>query len=193
MNTNISISQASEQCNVSRATIWRWIKSGKLKASKTAGGHHRINEKDFQDFMDDQQMHSQYRDSAVKRILIVDDDAMIRKYLKRLLDHANVELAFSADGFDAGVKAVKFKPDLIILDLFMPKLDGFDVCRKLKETKETASSKIIAISGYGNNFNLKRIHLAGADAFLPKPIESGLMLKKIDELLGINLLKRIAV
>ena len=189
MKKNISVSEASKICSVSRSTIWRWIKSGKIKASKTAGGHHRIKEPDLQAFMDDQQMHPQYRNAVDKKILIVDDDEMIRRFFKRFLDRPGLTLAFAKDGFEAGIKVMAFKPDLIILDLILPNMDGFSVCEQIRQSPEAASIKIIAISGYDNEINRKRILAAGADAFIPKPIDTQLMLERIDQLLSISLLK----
>jgi len=171
-------------CNVSRSTIWRWIKLGKLKASKTAGGHHRISEQDFLEFMNDQKMHTQYRDDPSKKILVVDDEYSIRKYLKKLLKSQGFLLEFAKDGFAAGMKSVQFKPHLIILDLLMPKMDGFSVCQQLKNAKITSSIKIIAISGYDTPINCERILSAGADAFLAKPIDSKVMLEQINKLLN---------
>ncbi len=188
MDENITISDASNLCSVSRATIWRWIKSGKLQASKTAGGHHRVSERDFLDFMNDQQMHKQFRGDISKKILVVDDDELIRKYFKKLLNSADIALEFAKDGFDAGIKTITFKPQLIILDLFMPKMDGFSVCRQIKTTRETSSIKVLAISGYDSPKNREKIFSSGADAFLAKPIDSQIMLKKIDTLLNARLL-----
>ncbi len=189
INKIITINEAAEFCNVSRATIWRWIKSGKIKAAKTAGGHHRIDHDEFITFMDDHKMHFQHRDKAVKKILVVDDDPRIRKYFKRLLNSSEIVLELAKDGFEAGLKTANFKPDLIILDLFMPKMDGFSVCKQIKDSKETSSIKIIAITGLDTDFNKKRILLAGADAYLAKPVGPDMIFKKINDLLNLNLLK----
>jgi len=183
MGKNITISGASDLCDVSRSTIWRWIKSGKLKASKTVGGHHRIAEQDFFQFMSDQKMHTQYRDEISKKILVVDDDYLIQKYLKKLLKSHDFLIEFAKDGFDAGIKTIQFKPHLIILDLFMPKMDGFSACKQIKNSKLTPPPIIIGISGFDTPKNRERILSAGADVFLPKPIDAKNMLEKIKKLL----------
>lgn len=146
---------------------------------------------EFMAFMDHEQMHSQHRSGTRKKILIVDDDAMIRKYFKRLLDYPDIDLEFAKDGFEAGLKTAEFKPDLIILDLFMPEMDGFNVCRQIKESGKTAAIKIIAISGFDTHFNRKRILLCGADVFLAKPIAPEIMLKKVGELLNTDMMKAV--
>lgn len=187
MNKTVTISSAAQQCNVSRATVWRWIKSGKIRASKTAGGHHRIDENEFEEFVVKKEMLPRYRGGGAKKILIVDDDRFIRKSFKRLLNFSEVQLEFAKDGFEAGIKTANFKPDLILLDLVMPQVDGYSVCRQIKENKKTASIKIIAVSGFDAQENIDRIMEAGADLFLAKPVDSKIILEKIDSFLNLNL------
>ncbi len=189
INKIITIAEASTICGVSRATIWRWIKSGKIRAAKTAGGHHRISKVDLQAFIKNENMHIQFRDNDNKKILVVDDDHLIRKFFKRFLNFENLTLEFAKDGFDAGIKTNQFKPDLIILDLYMPNIDGFSICRQLKNEESSSSIKIIAISGYDTPTNRDRILSAGADVFLAKPIDSTAMLMQINQLLNCKLLK----
>jgi len=179
----MSVSEVSKICGVTRATIWRWIKAGELQAAKTAGGHHRILPRDLQYFMDKKKMPVRFRGRNKKRILIVDDDDSIRKFFSRILDREDIELAYAADGFDAGIKTVQFEPDLVILDLFMPEMNGFAVCQKIKENNDTASIKIIAISGYNTKENIDRICEFGADDFCPKPLNKQVIIKAIDNLL----------
>lgn len=179
----LTVVDASKICGVTRATVWRWIKSGQLKAAITAGGHHRISEVGLHDFMDKKKMPTRYRGNRKKKILVVDDDPTIRKYLSRILNRDYFELDFAADGFEAGVKTMKFEPELITLDLFMPKMDGFKVCQQIKENPDTSGAKIIAVSGHDTEMNRKKIADAGADAFHPKPIDSITLIAEIERLL----------
>ncbi len=179
----MSVTEASKICGVTRATIWRWIKAGQLQAATTAGGHHRILSSDLQYFMDKKKMPVRFRGRNKKRILIVDDDDSIRKFFSRILDHEDMELAYAADGFDAGIKTIQFEPDLVILDLFMPEMNGFAVCQKIKKNNDTANIKIIAISGYNTKENIDRIYQCGANIFCPKPLNKKTIIKAIDNLL----------
>ncbi len=175
----ISVSNAAELCNVNRATIWRWIKIGELKAAKTAGGHYRIIGRDLLSLIRDKKMDPQFR--AVKpgkRILVVDDDPDILKLFKRALLESDYTMAYAPDGFDAGLKIASFKPDLVFLDLFLPNMDGFEVCRRLRETPETCHIKIVAMTGYDTEKNKKTIMDLGADSFLPKPLDSECVLEE---------------
>ncbi len=179
----MSVTEVSKICGVTRATIWRWIKAGQLKAATTAGGHHRILSNDLQSFMERKKMPVRFRGRNKKRILIVDDDDSIRKFFSRILDREDIEPAYAADGFDAGLKTVQFEPDLVILDLFMPEMNGFAVCQNIKEGKDTANIKVIAISGYDTKENIKRIYQCGADDFCPKPLNKQIIINAIDNLL----------
>jgi len=178
----LTVVQASEICGVTRTTVWRWIKTGKLESAKTAGGHHRIKESTLLGFMDQNNMHTTNRSEVTNRILIVDDDLKIQKLLNKVLKRDDIELEFASDGFDAGTKLYKFKPDLIILDLFMPKVDGFKVCEQIRNDQETSKIKIIAISGYDTKENREKILRIGADYFLPKPIDHDHLIQTINEL-----------
>lgn len=180
-----TIPQAAKVCSVSRGTVWRWVKTGKLRAAVTAGGHHRILRDDLLEFTELRNFTSPATEpTGKKRILIVDDDPKIIKLLKKVLSGNGNELEHASDGFEAGIKTMKFQPHLVILDLFMPKMDGFEVCLQLKKDSDTANTKIIAISGYDMEENRQRILKCGADLFLPKPLDIKNIMKGIEMVLG---------
>lgn len=186
MNTSeaiITVAEASKICGVTRATVWRWIKQGDLKAGTTAGGHHRIQEQDLASFMDKRKMHASYRGKKQFKILIVDDDETIQELFRRFLSNKQFRLEFASDGFEAGIQTNKFKPDLIILDLYLPKVDGFNVCDHIKNNKETKHIKILAISGDNTEAIRTKIMKAGADFFFSKPFDMPEIQKKIENLL----------
>ena len=179
-----TIPQAAEVCSVSRGTVWRWVKTGKLRAAVTAGGHHRIMKDDLFEFTQLRNFAPPATESTdTKRILIVDDDPKIIKLLKRVLSGKGYELEHASDGFEAGLKLRKFNPHLVILDLIMPAMDGFDVCSYLKKNPDTEKIKIVAISGFDTEDNRHRILNCGADLFLPKPLDIQKIKKEIERLL----------
>jgi DNA-binding response OmpR family regulator len=90
----------------------------------------------------------------------------------------------ASDGFEAGTKIMQFKPDLIILDLFMPGMDGFEVCKQIKENSNTSQIKILAFTGFDSKENKERIMRAGADDYLVKPVEKSVLLKNVKDLIS---------
>ncbi len=179
----LTVVEASKICGVTRATVWRWIKTGQLDAAKTAGGHYRIYDTVLQTFMDQKKMHSRCRGNQTKKILIVDDDLLVQKFLDRLLSQEKFQLFYASNGFEAGMKINKLKPDLLILDLYMPQVNGFEVCEQIKKDPETSKIKIIAISGFDTKENKEKILEYGADIFYPKPIDSKQLIKGIKHLI----------
>lgn len=121
--------------------------------------------------------------SSNKRILIVDDDIQVQKVLTKMLSYKKYETETASSGFEAGARVVKFKPDLIILDLFMPEMSGFDVCKQIKKDPETSHIKILALTGYDSEENRDQIMEAGADDFMAKPVEKDVLLQHVEELL----------
>lgn len=186
-NEVLTVMQAADLCSVSRATIWRWIKNGQLPAAATAGGHHRIHSEDLMLFIKRKRMDLRVRgDNGIKRILIVDDDQKIYDLLRKVLTGCGYEVDNASDGFEAGIQIMRFQPHLVILDLYMPKMDGFEVCQRLKTDKDTKVTKIIAISGYNTAENRRRILACGADLFMAKPLDLKTLIREVSGLLTWN-------
>jgi len=180
-----SIPQAAKYCFLSRGTIWKYVKSGELKASLTPGRQYRIISKDLESFMRDKGMYplANYQPSS-KKILIVDDDIQIQELLTTMLSAHQYETEVASSGFEAGAKVMKFKPGLIILDLIMPEISGFEVCRLIKKDPDTSHIKILAITGYDTEENRDRIMEAGADGYLAKPVVMDTLLQHVENLLN---------
>ncbi len=181
----LTIPQSAEYCSVTRMTMWRWVKAGKINTSVTPGGHHRILKEDLEAFFREKGMELiADKHFPPTKILIVDDDSLIQKSLTRLFSIRGYETETASDGFEAGAKAMQFSPDLIILDLVMPRMDGFEACKFLKENLETSHIKILILTGYDSKENKEEIIKAGADAYLLKPVKNDTLLNKIKELLN---------
>ena len=180
-----TVGQAAEHCSLSRGTVWRYIKSGDLKASQTPGGHFRILRKDLDSFIVEKGMYPLVKNlSSGKKILIVDDDPQIGDLLTRMLSEYNYETEIASSGFAAGAKVATFKPGLIILDLFMPQVSGFEVCRQIKEDPQTSHIKILAVTGYDTKENKDKIMKAGADDYMAKPLRKDALLEHVAGLLN---------
>ncbi len=176
-------------CEVTNAAVLKWIDSGKLPVFTTPGGHYRILRSDFRDFLI---RHGMFIDEGYfgkgrskKRILIVDDEPTVVTFIEgALLLEGKYDLATAADGFDAGQQVVTFNPDLIILDIMLPGMDGFEVCRRVKTDSGTRHIKILAITGFATEENVRRILHTGADDYLAKPLKLQDLQVKVAELLG---------
>jgi excisionase family DNA binding protein len=180
----MTVSQAARICNVTRVTMWRWVKAGSIQSSATAGGHHRINRDDLAEFIKAHRMGARLQNDSVKpRILIVDDEPSLQRYLFKILTPHGYEIQACADGFEAGVYVMKFRPQLILLDLYMPRVDGFQTCRLIKNELETAHIKIIAISGNFTAASIERILECGADGILKKPLDRQAVIQEIASLI----------
>jgi len=114
----------------------------------------------------------------------VDDDRDIREMLTRILRFHKYETETASDGFETGAKVVGFKPDLIILDLFMPGMDGFEVCKKLKEDPGSADIKILIYTADESDENRERIMALGADGYLVKPVDNNVFFRQVKNLLN---------
>jgi two-component system, OmpR family, alkaline phosphatase synthesis response regulator PhoP len=114
------------------------------------------------------------------RILIADDNAANRELLEAYLATVDCEIELSFDGEDTLAKAESFKPDLILLDVMMPKFSGFEVCRKLKDDPKTSRIMILMVTALNELGDIERAVKAGTDDFLSKPVNKLELLKRIE-------------
>lgn len=121
---------------------------------------------------------------AKKRILVVEDEAELVKAIQIRLDQAGYEALVAYDGQEGLEKARKEKPDLIILDLMLPKMDGYKACGLLKNDARYAKIPIIMLTARAQESDEKLGLELGADAYITKPFQHELVLAKIKELLG---------
>ena len=119
-----------------------------------------------------------------KKILLVDDEPHIIIMLENRMKHAGYDVITACDGQDALTKAHKEKPDLIILDLMLPKLDGYKVCRMLKFDEKYRQIPIILFTARAQEADIKLGEEVGADAYVTKPFEPDILLGKITQLLN---------
>lgn len=176
--TYLTTAQVARLLMVSPASVRLWITKGWINAQVTPGGHRRILRRDVEHFARERGLHLA-DDAEALRILIIDDDEQFTGYLVEVLSQLgdSVEVAVAHSGFEAGYRAREFNPEVILLDLMMPTIDGFDVCRMLKQDPGTSHIKIIAMTGFHTEENERRILELGAAHCLPKPFEVEALLK----------------
>jgi len=163
--------ESAERLGVTINALKTWIREQRLPALKTPGGHHRIAESDLLAFAAELATNSRARPLSRPRILIVDDDEALLGTIKDTLGDAIPEalVRTATDGYEGLVQVGAFHPDLLVLDIRMPRLDGFEVCRRLKARPDTASVLILAVTAYPDGGVRERIFECGADDMIEKP------------------------
>ncbi len=111
------------------------------------------------------------------RILVIDDSKTIRRSAEVLLNKAGCEVCLAEDGFDALGKIVSFKPDLVFVDIMMPRLDGYHTCALIKSNPSLKHTPVVMLSSKDGLFDRAKGRLVGAQLYLSKPFT-------VDELLG---------
>ena len=174
--------EVSELLMVSTASVRLWAESGALKARVTAGGHRRFTLEDIKEFAIKKKIQLNSDTSENTKILIVDDDVHFTEFLKILLEREikNVEVEISLDGFDAANKLREFAPNIMLLDLRMPGLDGFQVCHHVKQNPLQKHIRVIAISGDVTETDMQEITSMGAETCLRKPLDVPLLFKQLN-------------
>ena len=120
----------------------------------------------------------------MKKILVVEDDFALADNLQALLRAKGYEVHFAPDGIAAVEAARKALPDVVLLDVLIPKLGGFDVCRVLRSEERTKGIKIIMVTGLGRVADVDQAFAAGASDYLVKPFDTDRLLKKIEKVLA---------
>jgi excisionase family DNA binding protein len=166
--------EVSRICEVNPTTVQNWVKEKKLKAYVTPGGHRRVRREDLAAFMKEFGMPIP-KELAAERplVLIVDDERDTLDFLVSAMEDEDggIEVRGAQGGVEALLMIGERKPQLLILDILMPGMNGFEVCRKLKSSRTTRKIKIVAITGDHNPETRVRIQEAGADLFFTKPLD----------------------
>jgi excisionase family DNA binding protein len=177
----------SQLCDVDVTTVINWIDDGKLRGYRTPGGHRRVRREDLLSFLRTYHLPipEELQGRECPRILIVDDEPDTRLAIEALLRAEECyEVATAGNGFEAGVKATQWRPDLILLDMMMPDMDGFEACQILKSNPATRHIAIVALTVLSAPDDVARIRAAGVDDYLAKPFDNDELLARIKKLLA---------
>jgi excisionase family DNA binding protein len=173
--THLTPNEVAELLMVNPVTVRQWAARGLLRSVATPGGHRRFLLSDVEEFARSRGVTPVARNSGrPDRILIVDDDPNVSRLIAELIHErdSHIETEIASDGFEAGVKVESFRPHVLVLDLMMPGMDGFEVCRRLRARPTLTHIRIVAVTGFSSPENVDRILAAGADACLAKPLDS---------------------
>lgn len=155
MSQTCTSGRAAEILGVTPRTIQLWSESGILEFTKTLGGHRRYDLKHIQQLAEtlgnkteSHETENQSPSSSTKILIIEDDAALLNLYRLNILSwNLPVRVELSSDGYDGLVKIGKFSPDILILDLTLPQLDGFQIIATLMKNKLLESMKLIVVTG----------------------------------------------
>ena len=133
-----------------------------------------------------QKNNSNSSSTGTSRILIADDNEPNRELLEVYLADVDCEIATAVDGSDTLEKVKSFKPDIILLDIMMPKLSGFEVCQQLKADPATRQIMVLMVTALGELGDIERAVEAGTDDFLSKPVNKIELVKRVENMLKLR-------
>lgn len=186
--TVFTTGEAAKICKVSQQTIIRCFDSGQLKGFRVPGSRfRRIPRESLYVFMKENNIPTDALESGKHKILVVDDNQDLVDLLVAALDNdGHFETRYVNNGFDAGMTVQEYKPDLIILDVMLPDINGKDVCVKVRNDKSLADVKIVCVSGEVEQDRIGELKAAGANEFVPKPFVVEDLIKLVSRLLDIE-------
>jgi CheY-like chemotaxis protein len=124
--------------------------------------------------------------ASKSRVLIADDNEPNRELLEAYLMEVDCEIATAVDGLDTLEQVEAFRPDVILLDVMMPKLSGFEVCSRLKSDPATSPIMILMVTALGELGDIERAVEAGTDDFLSKPVNKVELVKRVENMLKLR-------
>jgi excisionase family DNA binding protein len=188
MKTVFTTGEAAKICKVSQQTIIRCFDSGQLKGFRVPGSRfRRIPREQLYLFMRDNGIPTDALESGKRKVLLVDDDEELVELISDVLERdGRFEVRTVNNGFDAGMMVKEYHPDLIVLDVMLPDINGKEVCQRVRTDKTTDEVKIICISGMVEEDKVGELKAAGADDFLHKPFEVERLVERMCELLDLE-------
>ncbi|MEX0726826.1 MAG: response regulator [Planctomycetaceae bacterium] len=173
MKTVFTTGEAAKICKVSQQTIIRCFDSGQLKGFRVPGSRFRRIPRDIlYKFMKDNGIPTDALESGKRKALLVDDDVELVELIRDALEaDGRFEVRVANNGFDAGMMVKEYHPDIIVLDVMLPDINGKEVCQRVRSDAALDDVKIICISGMVEAAKVEELRDAGANDFLQKPFE----------------------
>jgi excisionase family DNA binding protein len=186
--TVFTTGEAAKICKVSQQTIIRCFDNGTLKGFRVPGSRfRRIPRDQLFSFMKDNGIPTDALESGKRKVLIVDDDEeLVELMVDVFARDGRFEIKAANNGFDAGMQVREFRPDLVVLDVMLPDINGQEVCQRVRCDDTLESVKIICISGMIEQDKVADIRAAGADDFMQKPFSVDKLLERCCDMLEIE-------
>lgn len=169
--TVFTTGEAAKICKVSQQTIIRCFDNGSLKGFRVPGSRfRRIPREQLFSFMKENGIPTEALESGKRKLLIVDDDEELVELMADIFARdSRFEIKSANNGFGAGMLVKEFRPDLVILDVMLPDINGKEVCQRVRNDPTMKTVKIICISGMVEQDKIADLRAAGADDFMNKP------------------------
>src|SRR5262249_51593815 len=173
MKTVFTTGEAAKICKVSQQTIIRCFDNGQLKSFRVPGSRfRRIPREALYRFMKDNGIPTDALESGKRKVLLVDDDTELVELMTKVLEEdGRFEVRVAGNGFDAGMMVKEYQPDLIVLDVMLPDINGKEVCQRVRADPALEDVRILCISGMIEDDKIQELKLSGADDFLHKPFD----------------------
>src|SRR5438552_11513343 len=188
MKTVFTTGEAAKICKVSQQTIIRCFDNGQLKGFRVPGSKfRRIPREALYKFMKDNGIPTDALESGKRKVLLVDDEPdLVATVNEALQADGRFEVRIASNGFDAGMMVKEYRPDLIILDVMLPDINGKEVCHRVRQDNTMEDVRIICISGMVEEDKIQDLRLSGADDFLHKPFEIEELIDRMCSLMEIE-------
>ena len=173
MKTVFTTGEAAKICKVSQQTIIRCFDNGQLKGFRVPGSRfRRIPREALYKFMKDNGIPTDALESGKRKVLLVDDDTELVELMTKVLEEdGRFEVRIASNGFDAGMMVKEYRPDIIVLDVMLPDINGKEVCQRVRADPTLEDVRILCISGMIEEDKIQELRLSGADDFLHKPFD----------------------
>lgn len=183
--TVFTTGEAAKICKVSQQTIIRCFDNGSLKGFRVPGSRfRRIPRDQLYAFMKDNGIPTDALESGKRKVLIVDDDQeLVELMVDVFARDGRFDIKTANNGFDAGMLVKEFRPDLVVLDVMLPDINGREVCQRVRMDPTMETVKIICISGMIERDKIADLRAAGANDFMNKPFAVEALLDRCCEML----------
>lgn len=188
MKTVFTTGEAAKICKVSQQTIIRCFDSGQLRGFRVPGSRFRRIPRDvLYKFMKENGIPTDALESGRRKALVVDDDEELVELIKDALEgDGRFEVRVANNGFSAGMMVKEYRPDIIVLDIMLPDINGKDVCNLVRSDSALDDTKIICISGMVEQDKVQELYAAGANEFMQKPFEVEALVERMCRLLDVE-------
>jgi excisionase family DNA binding protein len=174
----LTLGQAAKFLGVAQSTIRKWSDDGRVRAFYTPGGHRRFRLEDLESFVDGSRPAGRSRRGPL--VLVVDDDARLREFLRVSLEASGYSVSEAAGGEQALAAIADERPALVLLDVVMPGVDGWQLLRRLEERH--GSIPVIMFSGQVDEASAQAAAEGGARGFIGKPFDPQELLARAKQL-----------